>query len=82
MKPYLSAALALLTCTLPLQSQAEDAVAVAARKLFAEKQDAVVWVSVVIKISYSTEGSTSLTASKRWKPSAPSSNPAACWSRP
>ena len=57
MKPYLSAALVLLTCALPLQSRAEDAAAVAARKLFAEKQDAVVWITAVIKISYSAEGS-------------------------
>ena len=40
-----------------LDVRADDPAAAAAKKLFAEKQDAVVWVSVVIKISYSTEGS-------------------------
>lgn len=57
MKPYLFAALALMSCVLSSQLRAEDAAAVAAKKIFTEKQDAVVWISAVIKISYSTEGS-------------------------
>ena len=49
--------LAALTAAFSPTARAEDPASTAAKKLFAEKQDAVVWISVVIKVSFSTEGS-------------------------
>ena len=59
MKPAfnLVAALVAMVCIPTLHVRAEDPAAAAAKRLFAEKQDAVVWISAVIKISYSAEGS-------------------------
>jgi S1-C subfamily serine protease len=44
----------LLAALLPLR--AEDEIAKAAKRIFAEKQDAVIWITVVAKISVTAEG--------------------------
>jgi len=54
------AALAAMTFLFPLLACGDDPLAAAARKIFDEKKDAVVWVSVVAKVSFSAEGAKDL----------------------
>jgi len=50
---YTLAALGLLTFT----AQADEALSAAAKKIFTEKQDCVLWISAVAKTTFSAEGS-------------------------
>src|SRR6516165_8417206 len=50
-------ALMAFTTAQPLAAMDNEAAAAAARKIFTDHQDAVVWLSVVCKISITTEGS-------------------------